>query len=178
MLSGRAAIGQVIEVDGSLVVVRLRDDTRSQVVVHHEGLSGFEHPEDIIGVGNAGVVLVGRVLKLSYADPFKTDRRNTEEPVRHLQILIIGSIVRTEGSKVGFRPNASQLPALGAAVFPLSAAEKRSILSATDIGATPLKLGYEANNPSIPIEVDLEFFLGAARCDPRRHRPRQEKFHR
>lgn len=161
MIDGRGSIGQVVEVDGLSALVILRDTAKSQIVTHHDGLSSFEQPEDLVGVGSSGIILVGRIEKLFFAEPkdlLGSSSKHT--PLRQMRLKIIGALVRKPDSGLTFQANSTQLPALGSAVFPLSSSERQAILGTSEIRSEPLCLGYDSRHPSIPIDVDLDDFLG------------------
>jgi len=161
MIDGRASIGQIVEVDGLSALAVIQDAAKSQIVTHHDGLSSFEQPEELVGVGSAGVILVGRIQTLFFSEP--RDLLNPSggrPPLRQMRLTIIGVLIREYGKGLTFRPHSTQLPALGAAVFPLSTVERQAVLGAAEIKSEAISLGYDARHPSIPIDVDLNDFLG------------------
>ena len=161
MIDGRASIGQVVEVDGLSALAIIQDAAKSQIVTHHDGLSSFEQPEELVGVGSSGVILVGRIQKLFFSEPRDLVGPNHgRPPLRQMRISIIGVLAREYGKGLSFRAHSTQLPALGAAIFPLSSIERQAVLGAAEIKSEPITLGYDARHPSIPIEVDLDDFLG------------------
>jgi uncharacterized protein DUF87 len=161
MIDGRGSIGQVVEVDGLSALVILQDAAKSQIVTHHDGLSSFEQPEDLVGVGSSGIILVGRIEKLFFAEPKDLLGASSKHgPLRQMRLKIIGALVRKVGTALSFQANSTQLPALGSAVFPLSFTERQAILGTPEIRSEPLCLGYDSRHPSIPIDVDIDEFLG------------------
>ena len=161
MIGGRASVGQIVEVDGLSALAIIQESAKSQIVSHHDGLSSFEQPEDLVGVGSSGVILVGRIQKLFFAEPRDLlGPLGGGPPLRQMRLTIIGVLKRLQGKAVSFLPNTTQLPALGAAVFPLSASERQAVLGSSEIRSEALTLGYDARHPSIPIEVDTDDFLG------------------
>lgn len=161
MIDGRASIGQIVEVDGLSALAIIQDAAKSQIVTHHDGISSFEQPEDLVGVGSSGVILVGRIQKLFFAEPRDLiGPASNRPPLRQMRLSIIGVLKRQPEKGLSFQPHSTQLPALGSAIFPLSTIERRAVLGATEIRSEALCLGYDARHPSIPIEVDADDFLG------------------
>lgn len=161
MIDGRASIGQIVEVDGLSALAVIQDAAKSQIVTHHDGLSSFEQPEELVGIGSAGIILVGRIQTLFFSEPRDVlSPTGGRPPLRQMRLNIIGVLIREYGKGLFFRPHSTQLPALGASVFPLSSVERQAVLGAVEIKSEALSLGHDARHPSIPIDVDLNDFLG------------------
>lgn len=163
MSRGRQTLGYVVQVDGSFLVINLEDNVRSHVAGHIAGISSFEQPGDLIAIEAGSDTIVARVLSLSFAEPrdlyVQRGGVQTRPPLRQLKGCVIGLLRRADG-KLGFLPQTTRLPALGAQALPLSGDELSATLGFSEVGDTSrVRIGHEARNSFLDVSADLNALL-------------------
>jgi hypothetical protein len=163
-IRGRAPIGYVVEVDGPDIAINLNEDHRGQVAAHAQGISFIGQPNDFIAADGGSNIIVLRVISIAYAEPREAHRAGvgtsvvTSEPLRQIRGRAVGYLQRADG-ELKFIAQEWQLPALGAEAFPLTMDEQRAAISPESREPIRIRLGHDARQLIIPIEVPAKDLL-------------------
>lgn len=164
MIRGRMAIAYVVQVNGAEVLLNIRDSHRGQVAGHLDGISQVGQPGDLLGASAGNELIILRIQSIEFAEPREAHVLGVgtpslkAEPLRQVRTYSLGYISCSNGKRE-FIPEEWRLPALGAEVFPLSTEEIKIILQASDEKGRKIRLGTEARNLSLSIDVSLDLFL-------------------
>lgn len=155
-MSGRDAVGYVVEVDDGEVTLNLLDRHRGQLAAHSQGVSTVTEVGSLLAITAGAKLLVMRVRGLSFAEPREVHRQargsssSEQEPLRHLKGHIVGYMLKSEG-RLRFTSDSLATPALGADAFPLTSSEIAAISGNAEDHQVPIELGRDlrANRPVV-----------------------------
>lgn len=166
MSRDRVAVAYVVKVDGSEVLLNLRESHRGQVAAHVEGVSAIGQPGDFLGASAGSELIVLSIRSIEFAEPREVHALNAEayssrmaEPLRQIKAYAMGFLRRRNG-QMEFVQDEWHFPALGAEVYPLSTEELMTIMNPRGHGDSKIRLGVEARDASVAIEVPLNALLG------------------
>ncbi|TLG78146.1 ATP-binding protein [Methylocystis sp. B8] len=159
----RQPIGYVVEIDGSNLLVNLRENARGHIAGHPDGVSTVGQPGDLVGVQGGPDIIVLRILSIAFAEPksILTDASVTgriAEPLRQLRGCVIG-FLRRDRANLTFTAQDWHLPVLGAAVFPLSDEEMLATIGDQGPANERVQLGSDARNPLVAVQANVNDLL-------------------
>lgn len=157
-MTGREAVGYVIEIDNGEVILNLLDKHRGQLAAHSQGVSLVTEIESLLAISSGFKLLVMRVQSLSFAEPREAHRvaisnQLSNEPLRYLKGVIVGYLSR-ENTDINFTSDSLSTPALGAEAFPLTTLELGAISGSSYNHAIPITLGTNLRGDG-PVIVNL-----------------------
>lgn len=139
----RAAIGYVVQIDGSQITLNLLDHHRGQMASHYQGITSVGEVGGLLVIDGGYRLFVLKISGLNFSEPKEVHRPGNEkvtdngQPLRHLHGALLGWI---EGGK--FAVDNLVSPPLGAEAFPLTSCESQMVLNGPEPDG-PITLGTE-----------------------------------
>ncbi|MDA8000606.1 MAG: ATP-binding protein [Alphaproteobacteria bacterium] len=156
MTTSRNAIGAVVEVKGTRILLNLEEAMRSYVSSGYEGVSEVGQPMDLFVIDGGANSIVCRVEEIFFAEPKRMDKNDA--PLRQMSAIVIGSLSAKEGGDIDFSDQSWKLPALGSKAYPLIQKEMEAVITRRD-AKDGIVLGVDAKSEQIDVFVDLNDFL-------------------
>lgn len=147
-MTGRTPFAYVVSISGTKVTLNLQDVHRGHYASHVDGVSVVTEVGALFGVDDGHRLQIMRVQSLSFAEPKEAHRAGvgttspSASPLRYLEAAAIGAIDRKDACLV-FTPDSLLSPALGAAAFPLTRDELKSILEVSPSSEKRVVLGED-----------------------------------
>jgi len=164
-MKGREAFGYVVSIEGSKVILNLKDTYRGHFASHRDGISTVTQINGLFGVDAGSRILVLRVISLSFIEPREVHKTVSprasfeSEPLRQLIGTVTGYLSKQNG-KLRFMPDSLISPSLGAEAFPLSSHELAAIMQPAVAQPTAsLILGYDSRGGGT-LQADISDLLG------------------
>ncbi len=142
MLS-RAAIGYVVQIDGSLITLNLLDHHRGQMASHYQGITPVGEVGGLLVIDGGYRFFILKISGLNFSEPKEIHRpingkfSDNGQPLRHLHGIVIGWV---EAGK--FISDNLASPPLGAEAYPLTPSESKIVLGGPEPDG-PITLGTE-----------------------------------
>lgn len=159
-MTDRTPFAYVVSISGTRVTLNLQDVYRGHHASHVGGVSVVTEVGSLFGVDDGHRLQVLRVQSLSFAEPKEAHRAGvgttspTALPLRYLEAAVMGAIERGVDGLV-FTADALLSPALGAAAFPLTRNELKSILEVSPSRKGQVILGEDIRSGA-DLRVDFE----------------------
>lgn len=162
-MKDRTPFAYVVSIRGTEITLNLQDVYRGHYASHFGGVSAVTEVGSLFGVDDGPRLQVMRVRSLSFAEPREAHRAGvgttslSDLPLRHLEAAVVGAI-EYKGNNLVFSPDSLLSPALGAAAFPLTQDELKSILEFSDSPKKRVSLGVDIRSGT-DLLVDFEALL-------------------